>query len=89
MDAGRLLVHKAAVTLDQGGDAAMICAEAKLIAAEYAKQAVDACLQLFGGYGYSKEYHIEQAYRDIRIFTIFEGATEVQKHVISKFMGLR
>ena len=89
VDAGRLLVHKAAVTLDQGGDAAMICAEAKLIAAEYAKQAVDACLQLFGGYGYSKEYHIEQAYRDIRIFTIFEGATEVQKHVISKFMGLR
>lgn len=89
VDAGRLLVQKAAVILDQGGDAAMICAEAKLIAAEFAKSAVDSCLQLFGGYGYSKEYHIEQAYRDIRIFTIFEGATEVQKHVIAKCMGLR
>lgn len=89
VDAGRLLVQKAAVTLDQGGDAAMICAEAKLIACEAAKAAVDICLQLHGGYGYSKEYHIEQAYRDIRIFTIFEGASEVQKHVIAKCMGLR
>ncbi len=89
VDAGRLLVQKAAVTLDQGDDGAMICAEAKLIAAEAAKEAVDNCLQLFGGYGYSKEYFIEQAYRDIRIFTIFEGASEVQKHVIAKYMGLR
>lgn len=89
VDAGRLLVQKAAVALDNGEDAAMLCAEAKLIAAEFAKEAVDVCLQLHGGYGYSKEYHIEQAYRDIRIFTIFEGATEVQKHVIAKCMGLR
>ena len=89
IDAGRLLVQKSAVALDQGEDAAMICAEAKYIAAEFAKEAIDVCLQLFGGYGYSKEYHVEQAYRDIRIFTIFEGATEVQKHVIAKCMGLR
>ena len=89
VDAGRLLVQKAAVALDDGEDAAMLCAEAKLIAAEFAKEAVDVCLQLYGGYGYSNEYHIEQAYRDIRIFTIFEGATEVQKHVIAKCMGLR
>lgn len=89
VDAGRLMVRQAAVTLDQGGEAAMICAEAKLIAAEAAKAAVDTCLQLFGGYGYIKEYHIEQAYRDIRIFTIFEGSSEVQKHVIAKCMGLR
>lgn len=89
VDAGRLLVQKAAVALDNGEDAAMLYAEAKLIAAEFAKEAVDVCLQLHGGYGYSKEYHIEQAYRDIRIFTIFEGATEVQKHVIAKCMGLR
>lgn len=89
VDAARLLVQKAAVTLDQGEEGAMSCAEAKLFAAETAKEAVDKCLQFFGGYGYSKEYHIEQAYRDIRIFTIFEGATEVQKHVIAKCMGLR
>lgn len=89
LDCARLLVQKAAVTLDEGGDAAMICAEAKYIAAEAAKAAVDACLQLFGGYGYSREYHVERAYRDVRIFTIFEGASEVQKHVIAKCMGLR
>lgn len=89
VDAARLLVQKAAVTLDEGGDAAMICAEAKLVACESAKKAVDVCLQLHGGYGYSKEYHVERAYRDVRIFTIFEGASEVQKHVIAKCMGLR
>ena len=89
VDAGRLMVQKAAVSLDQGEDAAQLCAEAKLIACEAAKDAVDVCLQLYGGYGYSKEYHIEQAYRDVRIFTIFEGTSEVQKHVIAKYMGLR
>lgn len=89
LDAARLIVQKAAVTLDQGEDGAMICAEAKLVAAETAKAAVDTCLQMYGGYGYIKEYHIEQAYRDIRIFTIFEGASEVSKHVIAKCMGLR
>ena len=89
LDAARLLVQKAASTLDAGEDAAMICAEAKLVAAETAKQVVDTCLQMHGGYGYIKDYHIEQAYRDIRIFTIFEGASEVSKHVISKCMGLR
>ena len=89
VDAARLLVQKAAVTLDEGGDAALICAEAKLVACESAKKAVDVCLQLHGGYGYSKEYHVEHAYRDVRIFTIFEGASEVQKHVIAKCMGLR
>ncbi len=89
LDASRLLVQKAAVTLDQGGDAAMICAEAKLVATEAAKAAVDACIRLYGGYGYIKEYHIEQAYRDVLIFTIFEGANDVQKHVIARCMGLR
>lgn len=89
LDAARLLVHKAAVTLDQNGDAAQISAEAKLFATETSKVVVDACLQFFGGYGYTKGYAIEQMYRDIRVFTIFEGASEVQKHVIAKCMGIR
>ena len=89
LDAARLMVQKAAVTLDQNGDAAQICAEAKLFATEVAKEVVDHCLQFFGGYGYTKGYPIEQMYRDIRVFTIFEGASEVQKHVIAKCMGIR
>ena len=89
MDAARLLIRQAAVTLDQGGDAAQMCAEAKWFATEVANQVVYRCLQLFGGYGYIKEYPIERMYRDVRVFTIFEGATEVQKHTIAKCMGLR
>ena len=89
LNAARLMVQKAAVTLDQGGDAAQVSAEAKLFATETAKEVVDECLQFFGGYGYSAEYPIEQMYRDIRVFTIFEGASEVQKHTIAKCMGIR
>jgi butyryl-CoA dehydrogenase len=89
VNASRLMIHQAAVTLDQGGNAAQMCAEAKWFATETAKSVVDNCLQFFGGYGYIKGFPIEQMYRDVRVFTIFEGATEVQKHTIAKFMGLR
>ena len=89
IDAARLLVRNACVMLDQGQDAAMLCSEAKWFATETANQVVYRCMQLWGGYGYSKEYPLEQMYRDLRIFTIFEGATEVQKHTIARFMGLR
>jgi butyryl-CoA dehydrogenase len=89
VNACRLMIHQAAVTLDQGGNAALMCAEAKWFATETAKSVVDNCLQFFGGYGYIKGFPIEQMYRDVRVFTIFEGATEVQKYTIAKFMGLR
>lgn len=90
IDAARLLVRNACVALDQDEKgAAMLCSEAKWFATETANEVVAKCIQLFGGYGYSKEYPLEQMYRDLRIFTIFEGATEVQKHTIARFMGLR
>lgn len=89
IDAARLLVRNACVELDQGKNAAQLCSEAKWFATETANEVVGKCLQLFGGYGYSKEYPLEQMYRDLRIFTVFEGTTEVQKHTIAKFMGLR
>lgn len=89
IDAARLLVRNACVALDQGEKAAQLCAEAKWFATETANEVVYKCLQFFGGYGYIKEYPIERMYRDLRIFTIFEGATEVQKHTIAKCMGLR
>ena len=89
VDAARLLVRNACVMLDQKQDAARLCSEAKWFATETANQVVYRCMQLWGGYGYTKEYPLEQMYRDIRIFTIFEGATEVQKHTIAKQLGLR
>jgi len=53
-----------------------------------ANRAAYHCLQLHGGYGYSEEYPICRDYRDVRINTIFAGATEVMKTIIAKEMGL-
>lgn len=89
VDAARLLIRQATMSLDNGDDATQQCAEAKWYATEIANEVVYRCQQLFGGYGYIKEYPIERMYRDVRVFTIFEGATEVQKHTIAKCMGLR
>ena len=55
---------------------------------EMCKRNVDACLQLFGGYGYMEEYPICRAYRDARVQTIFAGTTEIMKMIIAKTMGL-
>jgi alkylation response protein AidB-like acyl-CoA dehydrogenase len=57
---------------------------AKLFASEEGKWIVDRALQMHGGYGYIKEYPIERMYRDIRVTSIYEGTSEVQKMVIAK-----
>ena len=62
---------------------------AKYYATETANQVADKCLQVFGGYGYCAGYPIERIYRDLRIFTIFDGTSEVHKMIISKKMGVR
>ena len=59
---------------------------AKLYAAEVAMEVTTKCLQLFGGYGYTREYPIERMMRDAKITEIYEGTSEVQKMVISSFM---
>lgn len=56
---------------------------AKYYATEVANEIVAKALQMHGGYGYSKEYTIERLYRDVRVLTLYEGTTEVQKMVIS------
>ena len=63
-------------------------AAAKFQATEMQKKAIDACLQLFGGYGYMMEYPIARAYVDARVTTIYGGTTEVMKGIIAKSMGL-
>ncbi len=90
VDAARLLIRNACVSLDEGKkEAAKLCSEAKWYATDVANDVVRKCIQLYGGYGYSKEYPLERMYRDLRIFTVFEGTNEVQKYTIAKFMGLR
>lgn len=83
LNAARLLVYDAAYKIDQHEDSTKAASIAKYYASETAKDIVDKCLQLHGGYGYSQEYEIEKLYRDIRVCTIYEGSTQVQQMVIA------
>ncbi|WAW15336.1 acyl-CoA dehydrogenase family protein [Peptostreptococcus equinus] len=79
----RHLVYDAAYKMDLGQPADKEASMAKLFATEEAKWVIDKALQLHGGYGYVKEYPIERIYRDIRVTSIYEGTSEVQKMVIA------
>jgi alkylation response protein AidB-like acyl-CoA dehydrogenase len=84
IDAARLLVLRAAWLKDRGAPFTREAAQAKLYASEAANRAAYACLQVFGGYGYMREYGIERYYRDARATTIYEGTSEVQRMVIAR-----
>ncbi|MEA2662542.1 MAG: hypothetical protein QOH08_2114 [Chloroflexota bacterium] len=84
IDAARLLVLRAAWRKDQGAAFTREAAQAKLYASEAANRAAYACLQVFGGYGYMREYGIERYFRDARATTIYEGTSEVQRMVIAR-----
>ena len=84
IEAARLLVLKSAWLKDQGEDYDLASSMAKLYASEVAmKQTVEA-VQIHGGYGYVKEYHVERLMRDAKITQIYEGTSEVQRIVISR-----
>lgn len=84
IDAARLLVHKAAFLKDQKKDFIKEAAMAKLFASEIAQEVTTEAVQIHGGYGYVKEYHVERLMRDAKITQIYEGTTEIQKMVISR-----
>ena len=84
LEAARLLVLRAAWAKDRGVPFTREAAQAKLFASEAANRAVYACLQVFGGYGYMREYGIERYFRDARATTIYEGTSEVQRMVIAR-----
>ena len=79
----RHLVYDAAYKMDMGQNADKEASMAKLFATEEGKWVVDRALQIHGGYGYIKEYPVERMYRDIRVTSIYEGTSEVQKMVIA------
>lgn len=84
IEAARLLVYRAAWLKDNGMDYTGAAAMAKLFASEVAmKQTVEA-IQVHGGYGYVKEYHVERLMRDAKITQIYEGTSEMQRVVISR-----
>ena len=88
-DAARLLVWRAAAAEQDGQPYTASAAMAKLFAAETASYVTNRAVQLFGGYGYSKDYPVERMMRDAKVTEIYEGTSEVQKMVISGFMGVK
>jgi alkylation response protein AidB-like acyl-CoA dehydrogenase len=84
IEAARLLVYRAAWMKDQGMDYTSAAAMAKLYASEVAMRQTVEAVQIHGGYGYVKEYHVERLLRDAKITQIYEGTSEMQRVVISR-----
>lgn len=84
IEAARLLVYRAAKMKDQGLDYSTAAAMAKLFASETAMKHTVQAVQIHGGYGYVKEYHVERLMRDAKITEIYEGTSEIQRLVISR-----
>ncbi|MDG2343451.1 MAG: acyl-CoA dehydrogenase [Flavobacteriales bacterium] len=84
IDAARLLVHRAAWHKDNGKDYSVSGAMAKLNASEVAMKTTVEAVQIHGGYGYVKEYHVERLMRDAKITQIYEGTSEIQRIVIAR-----
>ncbi|MDR2206603.1 MAG: acyl-CoA dehydrogenase family protein [Flavobacteriaceae bacterium] len=82
--AARMLVWKAAAEKDEGKDISESGAMAKLYASQVAMETTVEAVQIHGGYGYVKEYHVERMMRDAKITQIYEGTSEIQKIVISR-----
>jgi butyryl-CoA dehydrogenase len=86
IDAARLLTRKAAWKQDTGARFTMEASIAKLFASEMATRVTHKAIQIHGGYGYSREYPVERAYRDARITEIYEGTSEIQRLVIASWV---
>lgn len=84
IDAARLLTLRAAWLRDSGGAYTREASMAKLFASEAAQRATYQALQVFGGYGYMREYEVERYARDARVTTLYEGTSEVQRMVIAR-----
>jgi alkylation response protein AidB-like acyl-CoA dehydrogenase len=84
IEAARLLVYKSAMDKDQGRNYDQSSAMAKLYASKVAMEQTVEAVQIHGGYGFVKEYHVERLMRDAKITQIYEGTSEVQKIVISR-----
>jgi butyryl-CoA dehydrogenase len=88
IDAARLLVHRAAYLEDKNLNFTKEASMAKLFASEMAMRATRNAIQIFGGYGYTKDYPLERYFRDVKLCEIGEGTSQVQRMVIAKQLGL-
>jgi alkylation response protein AidB-like acyl-CoA dehydrogenase len=83
IDAARLLTERAAAAKDRGEVVTRLSAQAKLFASEIAVRVTDRAVQIHGGYGFTKDFPVEKYYRDVKLCTIGEGTSEIQKVVIA------
>jgi alkylation response protein AidB-like acyl-CoA dehydrogenase len=84
IEAARMLTHRAAYLKDSGKEIKKEAAEAKLFASETAEKAANEAVQIHGGYGFIKDFPVEKFYRDVKLCTIGEGTSEIQRIVIAK-----
>ena len=84
LQAARELLYSAAEAKDRGENCSALVSMAKYYASEICNELAAKALQLHGGYGYTKEYRIDRLYRDCRVFTIFEGTSQIQQTVIAR-----
>ena len=84
LDAARLLTQRAAVMKDSGQKTTLESSMAKLMASEVAVRVCDEAVQLHGGYGFIKDYPVEKFYRDVKLCTIGEGTSEIQRLIIAR-----
>lgn len=89
LDAARLLIYRAAQAKQDNEPYSHLAAMGKLKASEVASDVTRRCVQLVGGYGYTREYPFERYMRDAKITEIYEGTSEVQRMVISGWMGVK
>ena len=83
LEAAKQLVYKTAYLMDTHQPASMEASMAKYYASEVCNEIASKSLQIHGGYGFIKDYKIERMYRDCRVFTIYEGTSQIQQLVIS------
>jgi acyl-CoA dehydrogenase len=84
VEAMRLLTYKAAWMLDQGASASIVSSYAKAFGGDHAMRITTDAVQIFGGYGYMKEYPVEKLMRDAKLLQIYEGTSQVQRIVIAR-----
>jgi alkylation response protein AidB-like acyl-CoA dehydrogenase len=84
INAARLMTHRAAWLKSRGEPFSLAASQAKYFASESAVRAANEAVQIHGGYGFIKEYPVEKFYRDVKLMTIGEGTSEVQKMIIAR-----
>ena len=90
--AGRLMIHRLAQNIDAGDDVKVQhaqCSMAKLYCSEMANRVADRAVQIHGGAGYIVDHGIERFYRDVRLFRLYEGTSEIQRLIIARSMVKR